>query len=89
MANYEGACTTFAPAVSPPIYYSLDEKGIVDFIACHPYRDGVTDYVYPVDVSSRNADGRFLTLFSELLTWATRTFAIFVSLYVIKQQMNY
>lgn len=54
LAGNGGAATTFAPAATP-IYYPLSENGTVDFIAYHPYRDGVADYAYHVDVSDQSS----------------------------------
>lgn len=51
-ASEAGASTSFAPAVQA-IYYPLDETEKVDFIAYHPYRATVSDFVYPVDVSNQ------------------------------------
>lgn len=54
LAGGGGVSTTFT-AAGTPIYYPLDATGTVDFIAYHPYRDGVADYVYPVDVSDQSS----------------------------------
>lgn len=51
-ASEAGLSTSFAPA-GQAIYYPLDETGKVDFIAYHPYRATVSDFVYPVDVSNQ------------------------------------
>lgn len=51
-ASEAGVSTSFAPAVQA-IYYPLDETEKVDFIAYHPYREMVSGFVYPVDVSNQ------------------------------------
>lgn len=54
LAASGGANTTFTPA-GTPIYYPLAENATVDFIAYHPYREGVADYVYSLDVSDQSS----------------------------------
>lgn len=49
-----GVSTSFASAVQA-IYYPLDETEKVDFIAYHPYRETVSGFVYPVDVSNQTS----------------------------------
>ena len=51
-ASEAGLSTSFAPA-GQAIYYPLDETEKVVFIAYHPYRATVSDFVYPVDVSNQ------------------------------------
>lgn len=51
-ASEAGLSTSFAPA-GQAIYYPLDETEKVGFIAYHPYRATVSDFVYPVDVSNQ------------------------------------
>lgn len=53
-ASEAGTSTSFAPAVQT-IYYPLDETEKVDFIAYHPYRETVSGFVYPVDVSNQTS----------------------------------
>ena len=48
-----GKSTSFAAAVQA-ICYPLDETEKADFIAYHPYRETVSGFVYPVDVSIRH-----------------------------------
>lgn len=49
-----GVSTSFASVVQA-IYYPLDETEKVDFIAYHPYRETVSGFVYPVDVSNQTS----------------------------------
>lgn len=53
-ASESGASTSFASAVEA-IYYPLDETEKADFIAYHPYREAVSGFVYPVDVSNQSS----------------------------------
>lgn len=49
-----GASTAFA-AVGASIHYPLDENQKVDFIAYHPHRETVANFVYPIDLSTQTS----------------------------------
>lgn len=51
-ADQNGASTAFT-AVGASIYYPLNEATAVDFIAYHPYSEAVSDFVYPIDLSTQ------------------------------------
>lgn len=53
-ASNAGASTSFASAVQA-ICYPLDETEKADFIAYHPYKETVSGFVYPVDVSNQTS----------------------------------
>lgn len=53
-ASEAGASTSFTSAVQA-IYYPLDETKKADFIAYHPYKETLSGFVYPVDVSNQTS----------------------------------
>lgn len=53
-ASEAGALTSFTSAVQA-IYYPLDETKKADFIAYHPYKETLSGFVYPVDVSNQTS----------------------------------
>lgn len=48
------ASTSFAPSGAATIYYPVNTPAKVDFIAYHPYKSSVANWVYPVDVSTQS-----------------------------------
>lgn len=52
-ATTAAASTSFTPLGSTTIYYPVNTPAKVDFIAYHPYKSSVANWVYPVDVSSQ------------------------------------
>lgn len=52
-ATTAAASTSFAPSGSTTIYYPVNTPAKVDFIAYHPYKTSVANWVYSVDVSSQ------------------------------------
>lgn len=53
-ATTAAASTSFTPLGSTIIYYPVNTPAKVDFIAYHPYKSSVANWVYPVDVSTQN-----------------------------------
>lgn len=47
------ASTSFTPSGATTIYYPVNTPAKVDFIAYHPYNASVTNWVYPVNVSTQ------------------------------------
>lgn len=54
-ATTAAASTSFAPSGATTIYYPVNTPAKVDFIAYHPYKSSVTNWVYPVDVSTQTS----------------------------------
>lgn len=53
-ASNAGQTTTFTPA-SGAIHYPMEETEKLDFIAYHPYKGAVSEFVYNVDVSDQTS----------------------------------
>lgn len=53
-ASNAGSTTTFTPA-SGAIHYPMEETEKLDFIAYHPYKAVVSEFVYNVDVSDQTS----------------------------------
>lgn len=49
----DAASTSFIPKTPAAIYYPVNSPASVDFIAYHPYKPLVANWVYPVDVSQQ------------------------------------
>ena len=52
-ATAAAASTSFAASSASVIYYPVNAPAKVDFVAYHPYNTSVTNWVYPVNVSTQ------------------------------------
>lgn len=52
-ATTAAASTSFAASSASVIYYPVNAPAKVDFVAYHPYNTSVTNWVYPVNVSTQ------------------------------------